>query len=165
MVIPRLSRCVKSDWHNMPGRWTCGKYTFFAGPSIGLRWRYWRRTSAGAKHRYGVGCGRSVCRYCFSINWISVEIYEIYGVRLYRLHRSDVEDYLKRNKPTKVKQIPEIEQVLVRILDGLKPKHFTKATVYIMRNGDHYAEPSRQYMEPSLPPSPVHQRPPAAPLR
>ena len=38
------------------------------------------------------------------------------------------------------------EQVLLRILDGLEPKCFTKATVYIMRNGDYYAEPSPQYL-------------------
>ena len=42
------------------------------------------------------------------------------------------------------------KQALVRILDGLEPKCFTKATVYIMRNGDYYAEPSPSYLNTIL---------------
>ena len=35
------------------------------------------------------------------------------GHRTVRLYRSDVENYLKRNRPTRVKQIPEIEPVTI----------------------------------------------------
>ena len=42
------------------------------------------------------------------------------------------------------------KQVLIRILDGLEPKCFTKATVYIMRNGARYAQPSNVYLNTIL---------------
>ena len=39
------------------------------------------------------------------------------------------------------------KEALVRVLDGLSPQHFTTAAIYIMRNGDRYAEPSKQYLD------------------
>ncbi len=42
------------------------------------------------------------------------------------------------------------KQALVRILDGLEPEHFTLATIYVMRNSNHYAEPARQYLDTIL---------------
>ena len=42
------------------------------------------------------------------------------------------------------------KQVLVEVLDGLSPRNFTKATVYVMRNSNHYAEPSKQYLNTIL---------------
>ena len=42
------------------------------------------------------------------------------------------------------------KEVLVRILDGLEPKNFTLATIYIMRNNNHYAEPNWQYLNTIL---------------
>ena len=42
------------------------------------------------------------------------------------------------------------KQVPVRILDGLQPEHFTLATIYVMRNSNHYAEPSGPYLDTIL---------------
>ncbi|MBC8203978.1 MAG: gamma-glutamylcyclotransferase [FCB group bacterium] len=39
------------------------------------------------------------------------------------------------------------KQAVVRVLDNINPKHFTMATIYIMRNGDRCAEPSWQYLD------------------
>ena len=42
------------------------------------------------------------------------------------------------------------KQVLVQVLDGLSPRNFSRATVYIMRNGDRYSEPSKHYLDTIL---------------
>ena len=42
------------------------------------------------------------------------------------------------------------KQVLIRIIDGLEPKCFTEATVYIMRNGNYYTQPSDSYLNTIL---------------
>ena len=75
------------------------------------------------------------------------------------MHGENVYGALYLLKPKHLKALDRFEgypnlylrkQVLVQVLNGLNPRNFCRAIIYMMCNGDHYAEPCKYYLDTIL---------------